>query len=141
MASDTVPLQVILYAFIVLGMKHCVCDFLWQPPYESRFKHLLRHPGAVLHSTKHGLFTFCLLSPPLMAGLLPGLHNSLLMLASLCLMEAILHHAIDYTRARISKRGDYDGAGRPYWILFGIDQYLHQMTYALILYACFRTPA
>lgn len=85
----------------------------------------------VLHATIHALLMgFCLL--------VYGIEWQLLLL--LVLLELLSHFIIDTTKARLSIRFPYwtDMRRKPYWMLYGLDQLLHQLVIVLIWY-CYAT--
>ncbi len=81
----------------------------------------------VLHATIHALLMgFCLL--------VNGIEWQLLLL--LMLLELLSHFIIDTTKARLSIRFPYcaDMQCKTYWMLYGLDQLLHQLVIVLIWY-------
>ena len=107
----------------------------------------------------HYLADFCLTWPKLVAAKSDGrnlwpiaLHSSVhALLIGLCLIvfgvewqlllvlmmtELVSHFAIDVLKAQISIRFSYwsDNRYKPYWMLYGFDQLLHQMVVIVIWY-------
>ena len=79
----------------------------------------------VLHSSVHAvLIGLCLVAF--------GVEWKLLLL--LALLELVSHFIIDTSKARLSARFPYlsDIRGKPYWMLFGCDQLLHQFVIVII---------
>lgn len=78
-----------------------------------------------LHSSVHAvLIGLCLVAF--------GVEWKLLLL--LALLELVSHFIIDTSKARLSVRFLYlsDIRGKPYWMLFGCDQLLHQFVIVII---------
>ena len=78
-----------------------------------------------LHSSVHAvLIGLCLVAF--------GVEWKLLLL--LALLELVSHFIIDTSKARLSARFPYlsDIRGKPYWMLFGCDQLLHQFVIVII---------
>ena len=85
----------------------------------------------VLHATIHALLMgFCLLAY--------GIEWQLLLM--LMLLELLSHFIIDTTKARLTNRFSYwaDMRYKPYWMLYGFDQLLHQLVIVWIWY-CYTT--
>lgn len=86
----------------------------------------------VLHSSVHAvLIGLCLVAF--------GVEWQLLLL--LILLELLSHFIIDTSKARLSVRFPYlsDIRGKPYWMLFGCDQLLHQFVIVIIWFLSIST--
>lgn len=100
--------------YIAFFIKHFVCDFpLQATPYMYRNKGTYGHPGGILHAGIHGIGTWLILSP----------------LAAI--IDAVVHYHIDWAKMRLGAHYNL----RPdnsewFWILLGLDQLLHYLTYA-----------
>ena len=108
-----------------LMLKHLICDFPLQTPYQFLNKGIYGHPGGLLHVAIHAVGTVIALS----------LFTSFLAALGLALLDAFVHYHIDWAKNKINRRFNLkptDGAG--FWFTFGLDQYLHQMTYILLVY-------
>ena len=106
----------------LLITKHFVCDFMLQTNYQAFNKHILGHPGGILHAFIHIIGTLVVL---------PYSDN----LVILALSEGVAHYFIDYAKMNIGK---YYGWGptthTQFWVFLGFDQYLHYLCYIIILY-------
>lgn len=108
-----------------LMFKHVICDFPLQTPYQFMNKGTYSHPGGLLHVAVHAVGT--LLALMFFAPLLTAI--------GLALLDAFIHYHIDWAKNRINRRFDLKASsGQGFWFTFGLDQYLHQMTYVLIVY-------
>lgn len=114
----------LLPLLLLLQIKHLVIDFLWQPEYEWRNKGTLFHFGGIRHSAKHAIFTFFILLYP----------TSVLEAVVLVVIEFFAHYVIDYSKMNLNARYSLTPMNEKYWWLLGIDQFLHQLTYIIILY-------
>lgn len=104
----------------ILQVKHFLADFLYQPPYQWQNKGTYGHPGGILHSGQHAILTLLILlfftSPLLALGLAVG--------------EFFIHYHMDWFKMNYNKRKGW-GANthEQFWVLLGIDQLVHAMTY------------
>ena len=61
------------------------------------------------------------------------LEPMLRLIAGLFVGEFVLHYHIDWTKEGIRKLRQLDQTDAMYWIVFGADQFLHQLTYVAFL--------
>ena len=117
-------MAIIFVLFAVFFLKHYVIDFPLQTEYQWRNKGTFLHPGGLLHSGLHALFTMSLL-------LLLAVPAALI----IAVCEFIAHYLIDYFKMNINKDMGWDANKNPeFWYLLGFDQLLHYLTYLLIVY-------
>lgn len=106
---------------LILGLtvKHFVCDFPLQAfPYQYRNKGTYGHPGGLLHSGIH------------LAGALAVLGLLAPAFWWLALVDAVAHYHIDWAKMNLGKRwGLRPDNSEWFWILLGVDQLLHSLTY------------
>lgn len=120
MSDETLWLLALLLGFQV---KHLAADFLLQTPFMLKGKGRYGHSGGLAHAGLHGLFSGVVL---LVAGVPPGLT------AIVSLAEAVLHYHIDWGKEQLSARLALVQTQRSFWMLFGFDQWLHQVTYLVM---------
>jgi hypothetical protein len=107
-----------------LMLKHLICDFPLQTRYQYANKGIYGHLGGLLHVGIHAVGTVIALS----------FFTPFLTALSLALLDALIHYHIDWTKSLINRRFNLKpSGGSGFWITFGVDQYLHQMTYVLIV--------
>ncbi|SFZ85147.1 Protein of unknown function [Devosia enhydra] len=112
--------------FLGLEIKHYVADYFLQPGWILAGKGDLRHPGGYVHAGIHaGLSGLVLLAAA----------TPLPVLVGLVLAEWVVHYGLDYAKIHYSKGVHVDGNPRRFWVLHGVDQVAHQLTYAAIIYA------
>jgi hypothetical protein len=114
-----------LTALLALQLKHFLCDFVLQTEFQVRTKGIYGHLGGVLHSGLHIL------------GTIPALYilgTSLPAGALILAVEFAIHYHTDWTKVQIDKRYHWETTDQRYWILFGTDQLVHQLTYLGIVY-------
>ncbi len=124
---DNYMMNVVLL-LIVLLVCHYLADFCLTMPVMIRAKADGRNLWPIaLHATIHAvLIGLCLLVFGVVWQLL------LVLMAT----ELVSHFVIDVLKAQISTRFPYwsDNRHKPYWILYGFDQLLHQIIVVVLWY-------
>ena len=122
----------LLILMLCFQVKHLFIDYFFQTKYEYENKGNVLHPGGWQHAFKHGLATWLIImfvaAQPI-SGLVFGV------------IEVVLHYAIDWTKVNMSKLFKWSQSSPTqlqifsnwYFHAIGIDQFLHQLTYALII--------
>lgn len=105
--------------------KHFICDFPLQGKFQWSNKHIFGHPGGLLHSLIHVIgTTVVLFSLPISTHLMVGL----------ALLDGVIHYIIDYVKMNTNIRYGWKAdTHAQFWIAVGLDQYLHYLTYLIIL--------
>jgi hypothetical protein len=119
----TDPVHALIAIFAVLQIKHFICDYPLQTMYQLRNKGTYLHPGGIIHSGLHALFTtssFVLVPPGVALGF------------AIVIGEFLIHYHIDWGKEQIIKRRGWVAAGREFWWAIGADQLLHHLTYVAI---------
>ncbi len=115
-------------AIIVLALllvKHLICDFVLQTPWQIAQKGIYGAPGGILHSGVHIAGTLAALLP-----VMPRISVVLTVLAA----EFVVHYHIDWGKEQIVKRFDWRSGSR-FWNAIGFDQLMHNLTYlAIVIY-------
>jgi len=116
-------LVLVFWAFMLIEVKHFAFDFL--------IREGGREPGGIyvdrqriIHAVTHGLGSI---------SALVLLTNSALLITTIVIAEVIAHFHFDWLKARITARLGLDYSNRLFWILFGGDQFAHQLTYVVML--------
>lgn len=110
----------LLIVLVVLTTKHLVFDFFLQTLSQVRNKKIYGHPAGLLHAGGHALgscLAFAVITPSVVTGIV------------IVVGEFVLHYHIDWLKEKIGNVWQLRSDQREYWWLFGIDQWLHQMTY------------
>lgn len=114
-----IPLLLITFLLI----KHFAVDFPLQTKFQWSNKGTYGHLGGVLHASLHGLGTYlvlCWYAPVV------GIY--------LAVMDALIHYHVDWAKMNINKRMQWGPATHEqFWWLLGADQFLHMLTYVLIV--------
>lgn len=116
----TASFQALIAILIVLEIKHFICDFPLQTRYQYLNKGTYLHPGGILHSAVHALFTmlaFLIVSPSLALGV------------AIVAGEFLLHYHIDWVKEQFIRRNGWATTRREFWWAIGADQLLHHLTY------------
>jgi Protein of unknown function (DUF3307) len=114
------PAVTILVALVLFQLKHYVCDFVLQTQSQLAAKGIYGAPGGLRHAGLHAI------------GSIPALcvlTRSPLVILALIAFEFVLHYHVDYTKARVDAAHGWTVADLQYWIVFGLDQFVHQLTY------------
>jgi hypothetical protein len=110
----------VLGALVLLQVKHFICDFAIQTPYQFLNKGIYGHPGGLIHAGLHagtGALVFFIITPPLGLGI------------AIVIAEFVLHYHIDWLKEQTVKRRQWAFPHAEFWWAFGFDQFLHQFTY------------
>jgi len=111
----------VLWALLAFQLKHFLCDFVLQSKFQVRTKKIYGHYGGFIHAGLHAVTSL----PALVI-----LSASPIALVALPLFECVLHYHVDWTKAQIDERTGWTINDDAYWMLFGLDQLVHQLTYA-----------
>ena len=119
----TNPFWALLAVIAVLEVKHFICDYPLQTLYQLQNKGTYGHPGGIIHSGLHALFTlpvFLLVQPTLLLGV------------AIVVGEFVVHYHVDWTKAQINDHFHLQPNQREYWWAIGADQLAHHLTYVVI---------
>jgi hypothetical protein len=105
-------------------VKHLLCDFVLQTEFQIRDKSFYGHWGGISHAGTHALLTV----PVLLV-----LTESPATIALIAACEFLIHYHIDWAKGYAERVMSWRDKGQLYWIAFGIDQFLHQVTYLAIV--------
>ena len=114
-------MTILLFGLFII--KHFICDFLLQRSYQYRNKWRYGHPGGLLHAAIHMLGTWLIL-----------VWISVPLAVAAAIIDGILHYHIDWAKAQINHRFNLSHNTDGFWILFGLDQMLHTLTYLFIVW-------
>lgn len=119
--TQTPEYTIVLISFLTL--KHFFADFPLQSDWMISQKGHYGKPGGIVHAGIHGIFSFlivCLFAPQV--AFLFGL------------IDGIVHYHIDYVKMRVGRINKYTTNDKEFWILIGLDQHLHYMTYLTLVW-------
>lgn len=118
-------LGVFFILFIGLELKHYLADYFLQPAWIISGKGDFRQPGGYAHAGIHAAMTGVVL---LVAG------TALPLIGLIMVGEFVVHYLLDYGKIHYSTGVHITNKPSRFWALHGIDQMLHQLTYAAIIY-------
>lgn len=105
----------ILDLLILLLLKHLIVDFFLQTNDMIQHKGQYGHPTGLLHSFLHGIGTFIVFGNWVDLGTAIALGG----------IDMMIHYHIDWIKMQFK----YPITDKKFWWAFGLDQFLHQMTY------------
>ena len=109
----------------LLLVKHFICDFVLQTPWQIAEKGIYGAPGGIVHSGIH------------IAGTLVALlavRTPLSVTLPVLIAEFAVHYHIDWGKEQTVRRLDWRSGAR-FWNAMGFDQLLHGLTYlAIVVY-------
>ncbi len=109
-----------------LQIKHFLADFVLQSEFQVRTKGIYGHFGGFLHSGIH----YRAVDPgALILGATP------LAIGVAMAVEFLIHYHTDWSKSKIDDVNHWPTTDQRYWIVFGLDQFIHQLTYLGIVFA------
>lgn len=107
-----------------LFWKHFIVDFPLQFPYMFKNKGKYGHLGGILHAGLHGLTTLMVVS----------FFTTLSFAFLMALLDIVIHYHMDWFKTYSCNVKNYTVTTNSdqYWLWFGLDQYVHAMTYIVI---------
>jgi len=114
----------ILFVLLALQFKHCLGDFIFQTKFMVENKGKYGHLGGLYHSGIHAILSLLVLSIAF------GFSKNILML---CALEFVVHYHIDWGKYKITSKSNWTSKDSQFWWAVGIDQFLHQLTYIIML--------
>jgi hypothetical protein len=114
----------VLLVFTGLLIKHIIADYFIQANFMFKDKHLYGSRGGLSHAETHGVLTWVVLAPFI----------GWILALGLAFLDTFMHYHIDYVKSNYSIRNPTSPSEQKYWIVHGIDQLLHILTYVLIVY-------
>lgn len=120
-------------ALLGLFIKHFICDFPLQMfPWIYQNKGRYLHPAGIVHAGIHGIGTLIVLS------FFIDIKTSI----TLAIIDILLHYHIDWAKMNLSRHYDLKPNNSEwFWVLLGLDQLLHHLTYFVIIYYAFKYNA
>ncbi len=120
--TTVTSLEQVVVIFLLLLFKHTVADYLLQKPWKD--KGTYGAPGGLVHAGHHIVGTFLVLI--FFCDWFTTLY--------LAFLDGYIHYHIDYAKNNIKRIFKLNNTHTLYWGLHGLDQYLHILTYILIIY-------
>lgn len=121
--------SMILWALFAFQVKHFLCDFALQTQRQILKKGVYGHPGGLSHAALHGVASL----PALLI-----LTASGPAIAWMIGLEFVVHYHGDWGKAQLDTRLRLTTQDNLYWIFFGLDQLIHQLTYVAMVLILFH---
>lgn len=115
-----------LILLVLFQIKHLFADYYLQTPGMLANRGQYLHPGRAMHCLVH-------VAGSGIAMALVGVDWGLI--AVVLVAEWLVHYHIDFGKGAWSNRMDHGPKDASYWRAFGVDQFLHQVTYVAMLWA------
>ena len=119
-------MKLVIILLVLFGIKHFLCDFLWQTPKMLAEKGTYGAIGGIAHAGAHALGTTIIF-----VLLLPWDPFAHLVAILLGLLDGVMHYHIDWIKQHLNQ--GLTPADKMFWIWLGADQGLHYLTYILII--------
>lgn len=119
-------LKTALWLLILLQVKHLFADYFLQTPRMLMNRDRYAHWGRAEHAGLHAILSF-------LALILIGAPLGFSVILSL--LEFIVHYHIDWAKGRHSVSTKLGPEEAGYWRAFGVDQFMHQLTYVVMIWA------
>ena len=114
----------VLAALTLFQVKHFACDFALQTERQIKAKGNYGQRAGMEHAGLHAVASL----PALLV-----LTRSLEALVVVMLCEFLVHYHVDWSKAQIDKTRGFSDTSTAYWVVFGLDQLVHQMTYLVVV--------
>jgi hypothetical protein len=114
----------LLITLIWLQAKHFVADYVLQPAWMINGKGDLGRPGGYVHAGIHAFLTM-----PILWFTMFGWG----WISAVVIQEFLLHFLIDHIKAVHARHHPHPASTRRFWMLHGVDQLAHHLTYSAIL--------
>lgn len=126
----------VLLAITLLSIKHFVVDFPLQSwPYQYMNKGTYGHAGGILHAALHVVGTFLAFMFLFWFSLDIVNGKTLYVSLYLAFIDGFIHYHIDWAKMNINRKmGWACNTHNEFWILLGVDQLLHMLTYILLIF-------
>lgn len=110
-----------LLTLTLLQIKHFLVDWLFQTDYQIEHKGKYLHLGGLTHTLQHGLFTV------IAVAMVDPLYS-----LAMGILDTVVHYHIDWVKQNLSH--GLTPSNKKFWVLIGMDQLAHQLTYIAIIY-------
>lgn len=113
----------ILILLTLLQVKHLLADFVWQSGWMVRNKGRYGHAGGLAHAGLHAGLSLLVLA---------AVDVPLVLALTIAVLEGLVHYHIDYAKCKATRRWAPAPSSQGFWVLMGLDQFLHQLTYLVL---------
>lgn len=117
-----ITLSILILILSLLQAKHLFLDWILQPKWMWSNKGTYGHIGGISHAALNALGTSIIF------------YMFFGIFWIVFLIDFSLHYHIDYAKMKILDMYKYSPYNPEFWWLTGFDQFLHQMTYILLIW-------
>lgn len=122
----------VIFLFTAFIIKHFIVDFCLQTEYQWKNKGIFGHPGGILHSGLHAVTTFNIVA---IALYFTKVEYRIMFAVIVGVIDFIIHYFVDYAKVNINHHYGWKADNsNAFWVLLGLDQTLHLLTYVLIIW-------
>lgn len=119
-------MEQIIEVLLILVIKHFVVDFVLQPKWMWANKGTYGHEGGLAHSILHAVASFGCIAV--------CLQDNIQLVFAACAVEFLLHYHIDWAKMNINSKMGWTAQENPqFWMLLGLDQLAHYLTYVWMI--------
>lgn len=118
----------VILLFVLFIIKHFIADFPLQTQEMVNDKGTYGKIAGIMHSWVHAVFTTLIVAAFLSVG---GMYGQLVALGY-GLLDGVIHYHVDWAKMNLGRGLTVND--RMYWMYLGLDQMLHYLTYALIIW-------
>lgn len=119
----------LLILLLLFTTKHFIVDFPLQGEFQWKNKGTYGHLGGILHASLHTVATFIILI------FFVNIWWSFLF----SILDGLIHYHIDFLKMKINQITGWKADKDPeFWWLLGLDQFLHYLTYILIIFLVYK---
>jgi hypothetical protein len=126
--------QCALLMMLAFTVKHFIVDFPLQKPVHYLNKGTYGHAGGIEHAGQHALGTLLILAFVLFSSAPELSGKALLLTLGLTTLDGFLHYHIDWAKMNLNRLTGWKPTDDEFWILLGVDQLLHYLTYIFIVW-------
>ncbi len=113
-------MMAMLWLLLLFQIKHCIADFFLQSGQSVGAKHIYLNRSNLIHAGHHGW----------LSGVAVFIVTQQVMVAiAVAIADFVIHLHIDWAKASLVCKSKWTMADSQFWWAFGIDQFLHQLTY------------
>jgi hypothetical protein len=117
----------IFFLLFLFQIKHFICDYYLQSQAQIKTKGQYGNLVGLGHTLEHVIGTMIILMPFLFVEFPVGL-------MILALFDGLIHYHCDYIKTKFGSKNPSEPI---FWHELGLDQLVHQLTYAVIIYGVF----
>mgnify|MGYP001181148228 FL=1 len=114
----------LIIVLTALFSKHILADYFFQRAWMFPDKGVYGAWGGVAHAITHSILTSFVLM----------FFTDVFTAQALAVLDGFLHYHIDYIKNNVWKSKKYTASHSEYWMIHGVDQFLHFLTYVLIVF-------